>query len=61
MISVDPLYSRVPWNTKTFNSREELEAYLKYFGIDKVYHGPGTYRLSEEGMYVQVVFDQKGE
>lgn len=56
-IKVDPLYSRVPWNEKTFNSREELEKYLKYFGIDKVYHGPGFYSLSEDGMYLQVIFN----
>ena len=43
-IKVDPLYSRVPWNEKTFKSREELE---EYFGIDKVYHGPGMYRLGD--------------
>jgi len=55
-IKVDPLYSRVPWNEKTFNSREELEAYLKYFGIDKVYHGPGLYSL-DDGMYLQVIFN----
>lgn len=56
-IKVDPLYSRVPWNEKTFNNREELGAYLKYFGIDKVYHGPGLYKLSEDGMYLQVIFN----
>jgi len=53
-IKVDPLYSRVPWNEKTLNNREELEAYLKYFGIDKIYTGPGLYKLSEDGMYLQV-------
>jgi len=56
-ITVDPRYSRVPWVEKTFNNREALEEYLKYFGIDKVYHGPGWYHIPGDKMYLQVTFN----
>lgn len=47
---------RVPWEEKEFLKRDDFESYLKYFGIEGVYKGPGTYISNKDGADIVITY-----
>lgn len=64
IMRVDPLISKVPWNEKVFNDRDQLQLYLEYFGIENDYTGPGRYLVNKDSCnsnWIEILFGQESE